>query len=341
MKTNKEGKAVGKLNKIVTSALVMTGATALSSIEAEASENSQMEWLREDIQWLELDMIEKALRNYTNPLNRIKAEITQMEKKDKVSYEVQSGDTLSGIAQKFGISVAEISKENGIRNTHRISIGQTLYIRLKEQPYVVKYGDTIQDIAENTGVSMEELVSYNWQLKETNYTLLPGQEIKVPTAPPEPSHQPLTTPRKNGTKKNQVIIASRSEVSKTQLGEVVWPAQGTISSRFGMRWGRPHNGVDIANPGKPNGPITAAMTGEVIDAYHDRSGYGNLVIIDHGNGITTYYAHLSKISVKEGQEIEQGEVLGYMGNTGNSTGNHLHFEIRKNDKPLNPLKYLP
>jgi murein DD-endopeptidase MepM/ murein hydrolase activator NlpD len=341
MRTNKEGKAVGKMKKIVTSALVITGATALSSIEAEASENSQTGWLEEDVQWLELDMIEKALRNYTNPLNRIKAEITQFDKKDRVNYEIQSGDTLSGIAQKFGISVVELAKENGIKNRHRISIGQTLHIRLKDQPYVVKYGDTIKDIASNTGVSMEELVSYNWKLKEMNYTLLPGQEIKIPIAPPEPVYQPLTTPRNNGPKKNQVVIASRSEEAITQLGHFVWPAQGTLSSRFGMRWGRPHNGIDIASSSKPNGPITAAMAGRVTEAYHDRSGYGNLVIIDHGNGVETYYAHLSKISVKEGQEVKQGEVLGYMGNTGNSTGNHLHFEIRKNDKPLNPLKYLP
>jgi murein DD-endopeptidase MepM/ murein hydrolase activator NlpD len=341
MKTYKEGKAVSKMKKIVTSALVITGATALSSMEVEAEEQSQAGWIDEEIQWLELEIIEKALRSYTNPLNRISAEISQMDKKDRVTYEIKSGDTLSGIAQKFGITVAEITQENGIENSHRISIGQKLRIRLKENKYVVKYGDTLKDIAEAKGISMEEIVSYNWVLKNKNYTVLPGQEIKIPTAPPEPAHQPVITPRQNAPKKNKVVIASRSEETTTKLGNFSWPVTGMLSSRFGMRWGRPHNGIDIANSGKSNTPITAAMSGVVSDAYFDRSGYGNLVIIDHGDGVQTYYAHLSKITVKEGEKINQGDMLGYMGSTGNSTGYHLHFEIRKNNRPLNPLKYLP
>lgn len=329
------------MRKVITSALVITGATALSSMEAGATEADQAGFLQEDINLLELELIEVALRSYTNPLHRIKSQLTQTEREDIITYEVQSGDTLSGIAQSFGIPVAEIANENGIKNKHRISIGQQLKVRLKEQSYVVKHGDSLKDIAEAKGVNTEDIVAYNWMLKETKYTVFPGQEIRIPTAPPEPTHQPLSTPKSIASKKNQVTIASRSEQVSTKLGSFAWPVAGSISSRFGMRWGRPHNGIDISHPDKSNAPITAARSGVVIDAYYHRAGYGNLVIIDHGDGIETYYAHLSKLSVKEGQEVEEGELLGYMGRTGNASGYHLHFEIRKDNRPENPIQYLP
>jgi murein DD-endopeptidase MepM/ murein hydrolase activator NlpD len=328
------------MRKIVTSALVITGATALSTMEAGATEADQAGYLQDEINLLELELIEKSLRSYTNPLHRIKSQLTLAEREDIITYEVQSGDTLSGIAQSFGIPVSEIVQENEIKNKHRIAIGQQLKIRLKEQGYIVKHGDSLKDIAEAKGVNTEDIVAYNWVLKESKYTLFPGQEIRIPTAPPEPAHQPLSTPKSIALKKNQVTIASRSEQVSTKIGSFAWPVTGSISSRFGMRWGRPHNGIDISHKNKSDTPISAARSGVVTDAYFHRSGYGNLVIIDHGDGIETYYAHLSKLSVKEGQKVEEGELLGYMGRTGNSTGYHLHFEIRKGNRPLNPIDYL-
>lgn len=333
---------MGKMRNIITSALVITGATALSSMEAGATEADQAGYLQEDINLLELELIEKALRSYTNPLHRIKAQITTIDREDIITYEVQSGDTLSGIAQNFGVPIVEIVKENGIKNKHRISIGQQLKVRLKEQSYIVKYGDTLKDIAEAKGVNTEDIVAYNWMLKETKYTVYPGQEIKIPTAPSEPVHQPLSTPKSTtASKKNQVAIASRSEQVSTKLGTFTWPITGSISSRFGMRWGRPHHGVDISSQDKTNAPIIAARSGVITDAYYHRGGYGNLIIIDHGDGVETYYAHLSKLLAKEGQKVEEGELLGYMGRTGNATGYHLHFEIRKDKRPVNPIQYLP
>jgi murein DD-endopeptidase MepM/ murein hydrolase activator NlpD len=117
----------------------------------------------------------------------------------------------------------------------------------------------------------------------------------------------------------------------------IWPVSGPVTSPFGMRWGRMHTGIDI---GVPYGtPIHAAASGQVIYAGW-MDGYGNLVFIDHGRGISTGYAHQSSIAVSNGQTVTQGQVIGYVGCTGHCFGPHLHFEVRVNGTPVDPLGYL-
>jgi murein DD-endopeptidase MepM/ murein hydrolase activator NlpD len=117
----------------------------------------------------------------------------------------------------------------------------------------------------------------------------------------------------------------------------IWPVNGPVTSPFGVRWGRMHTGIDI---GVPYGtPIHAAAAGRVIYAGW-MDGYGNLVFIDHGGGISTGYAHQSQIGVSLGQTISQGQVIGYVGCTGHCFGPHLHFEVRVNGSPVDPLGYL-
>ena len=118
----------------------------------------------------------------------------------------------------------------------------------------------------------------------------------------------------------------------------VWPLEGVLTSGFGPRWGRMHTGIDIAAPAGT--PIHAAKAGEVIYAGW-LNGYGNTVIIDHGDGIASLYGHQSRLGSAEGQQLNQGDVLGFVGSTGHSTGNHCHFEIRINTKPVNPRPYMP
>jgi murein DD-endopeptidase MepM/ murein hydrolase activator NlpD len=117
-----------------------------------------------------------------------------------------------------------------------------------------------------------------------------------------------------------------------------WPVKGPVTSGFGTRWGRLHAGIDIgAGTGTP---IRAAKAGEVIFA-GVQSGYGNVIIIDHGGGFTTLYAHQSRLAASDGQSVSSGEVIGYVGSTGHSTGPHLHFETRVGGSPRNPRAYLP
>jgi murein DD-endopeptidase MepM/ murein hydrolase activator NlpD len=117
----------------------------------------------------------------------------------------------------------------------------------------------------------------------------------------------------------------------------IWPVRGTLTSAFGPRWGRMHEGIDIAGPSGT--PIAAAAAGKVIVAGWS-GGYGNLVVIDHGGGMSTAYAHNSTIAVSVGQQVGQGSVIAGMGTTGNSTGVHSHFEVRVNGSAVDPMGYL-
>lgn len=127
---------------------------------------------------------------------------------------------------------------------------------------------------------------------------------------------------------------------KVNLGiSLISPVSGTVTSRFGTRWGKSHKGVDI---GAAKGtPIKAVAAGTVTVAQYGYSGgYGNYVMISHGNGIQTLYGHCNSLNVSEGQSVSQGQVIAYVGNTGNSYGNHLHLEIRINGVAQNPQNYL-
>ncbi len=134
-----------------------------------------------------------------------------------------------------------------------------------------------------------------------------------------------------------VEVGTMNTPPKKSVGSFLWPVSGRISDRFAARGGK-HQGIDIAN--SAGTPIKASDGGVVKYAGWDGSGYGNLVIIDHENGYSTYYGHNSKIVVSVGQRVAQGEVVAKMGSTGRSTGNHCHFEVRINGVPKNPFNYL-
>jgi murein DD-endopeptidase MepM/ murein hydrolase activator NlpD len=130
---------------------------------------------------------------------------------------------------------------------------------------------------------------------------------------------------------------SASTSSSSASSGLIWPVSGPITSPYGMRWGSLHPGIDIgAGTGTP---ISAAASGRVIVAAYS-GGYGNLIVIDHGNGIATAYAHQSRLAASAGQHVAQGQLIGYVGSTGFSSGPHLHFEVRVNGSPVDPLGYL-
>jgi len=120
----------------------------------------------------------------------------------------------------------------------------------------------------------------------------------------------------------------------------IWPVEGTLTSGFGYRWGRMHEGIDISVP--EGTPIRAAADGTVIlmQSEYESGGYGNYTCVDHGGGLSTCYAHQSSFATSVGAQVSQGDVIGLSGNTGHSTGPHLHFEVRVNGAPTDPLGYL-
>ncbi len=133
--------------------------------------------------------------------------------------------------------------------------------------------------------------------------------------------------------------ASNAPAGRVSGAGVAWPANGTVTSGFGYRWGALHAGIDIANG--VGTPIRAAKSGTVIAAGWNGGGYGNWVIIDHGGGFSTLYGHMSRVRTSDGSRVSQGDLIGDMGSTGNSTGPHLHFETRVNGSAQNPTRYLP
>lgn len=260
---------------------------------------------------------------------------------DIIDYVVQSGDTLDSLTEKFHISASTITVVNKLKRNPTLEEGQKLKILpVTGLLHIVKAGDSIALISGMYDVPAE-LVMYQNNLS-SDKELKVGQELIIPNgvepAPAGTRTKPKTTTNRNGGTNGGIGDAPEGKASPTS-GTFNWPATCRVITR-GFNPAIPHWGIDCAN--SQGTPIYAAESGTVIKASVGTwgGGYGNHVIIDHGNGITTIYGHLYKVGVSVGQHVERGEGLGLMGTTGNSTGPHLHFEVVVNGKKTNPNKYL-
>lgn len=236
-----------------------------------------------------------------------------------VEYTIQEGDTIWDIATIYGTDEDSILALNEVRPS-AIQIGTTLKVpNFRGAVYQVESGDTIHEIADAYAMPVDEILKHN-QIADLT-ALQVGQTLLLPGAKLQPSVRNA--------------VASRG-VSRSAW---TWPISGGyISSEFGPRWGSHHNGLDIAvSIGTPAG---AARAGEVIFAGWD-GNYGLCVVIDHGDGIQTRYAHASAITVDVGDWVNAGEMIIRVGDTGFSTGPHLHFEVIVNGTAQNPRNYLP
>lgn len=249
-----------------------------------------------------------------------------------VEYTVQQGDTLSTIAEKFGVNVDSIRWLNdNITSINSIKPGSTLKIPpVSGIVHTVKSGETIYSIAKKYEADAQSIVDFpfNTFTNDETFALAIGQKVIVPDGvmPREAQWSPSAAVARR-------LTPDAGAVSAT--GSWIWPAAGTIT----QPWRPWHHAIDIAN--SAGGNILAADAGRVVVAgWPDNWGYGNRIVIDHGNGYQTLYAHLSRFAVVVNQTIKRGDVIGQMGSTGRSTGTHLHFEIRLNGRGLNPLEFL-
>lgn len=248
--------------------------------------------------------------------------------RDKIlSYTVQDGDTISSIAQKFGVSEDTIRWQNNIYGDS-IAVGDTLEILpVTGIAHKVAKGDTVYSIAKRYDSEAQAIIDFpfNTFANDETFELAIGQIIIVPDGV-KPTGEGNAIPRA------RQITPDAGTV--TALGQFVWPTSGTITQYFSWY----HPGIDIANNAEPID--VAADSGSVVYAGWDNTGYGNMVLIDHGNGYRTRYAHLSQIMVISGQTVARGSAIGRMGSTGRSTGPHTHFEVMLNGVRVNPLNYL-
>ncbi len=199
--------------------------------------------------------------------------------------------------------------------------------------YIVQQGDTLWSLARRFGTSVDRLMSANGLARPQD--LHAGKRLSMPSKG-SMQKQPTHVAAKKGTREPS-SLGSKTGGSRGKYA-LTWPVDGTITSRFGKRSGRHHDGIDIgASKGTQ---VRAAAAGEVLFAAK-QGGYGNLVLLKHADGIVTVYAHHERNLVRKGQHVEAGQVIAFVGQTGRSTGPHLHFEVRRGVKPDNPLRYLP
>jgi LysM repeat protein len=239
-------------------------------------------------------------------------------------YEVQPGDTLSTIGEKFQVTVETIRYANDLSDVDTLAVGKKLIILpVSGVRHTVESGDTVESIADEYGVSPQAVIDFNY-LNEP-FALSIGETLTIPEAtiprpvpalpavPPPTSHLP--PPTLAGT------------------GQFGWPTDTRLITQYFSYY---HPAIDIGQ----YSPIYAADAGTVVFAGWSPVGYGYLVEVDHGNGYKTGYAHLSRIDVSVGQTVGKGQVIGLMGATGRAWGVHLHFMIWENGRFINPLSVL-
>lgn len=250
-----------------------------------------------------------------------------------LTYTVRPGDTLWQVARNFQTDEETIASLNPGVDPERIQPGDTLRIaaNFKGAVHVVQPGDNLGAIAQDYGVTVEAIARAN-QLADAN-SLQVGQVLLVPGG-----RRPVRPAPSSGTPANGAGGSQGSPPARGASGRFIWPLSGPVTSEFGPRWGTLHTGLDIAAP--PGTPVVAARSGRVVFAGWD-GGYGLCLILDHGDGTRTRYAHASAILRSVGEWVEQGQPVIRVGTTGFSTGPHLHFEIIVNGTPVDPRPYLP
>jgi len=239
-------------------------------------------------------------------------------------YTVEDGDTIASIAAQFNISDNTVLWANGLSSRDTINVGDHLTILPTTGVlHTVASGDTILALANKYEIDADEIVDYN-NLPDS-HSLSIGQKLIIPDGYIAPQTAPTIG---SGTR----IADEPAPPSITGSGSgLLWPTATKHISQY-FRWG--HTGIDIDNRSRP--PIYAAQSGTVEFAGR-LGGYGNLLIVNHGGGLQTYYAHLEKFYVGQGEAVTKGDAIAKMGSTGRSTGPHLHFEVRKGGRPINPL----
>jgi lipoprotein NlpD len=238
-----------------------------------------------------------------------------------------------------------------------VGLGGCAPVRLKTRKGVyheVQTGETLWRICYAYQANMKTVCRFN-RIKDPEHIAV-GQEIFIPGAEKVLKVEPVVakaTPRDDSNAKEAAPSATRKKPSKATGSKptrprssarparlsFIWPVKGPVTSWFGPRKGRPHDGIDIAAP--KGTPVLAAEKGKVIYSDDGISGYGNLVIIQHEGGFHSVYGHNARNRVDVDEVVTKRQVIAEVGNTGRASGYHLHFEIRKNQRAVDPMKYLP
>lgn len=267
------------------------------------------------------------------------------------TYIVMNGDSLGSIASKYGVSVATLKWANSL-SSDLVKPGQELEIPPADGVLIkVSKGDTLASLAKKYAGNEQSIADFNWL--DYPFTLVEGQELFIPDGRmPEPVRPVYAGTPKTYTSGSSNPTKSVSSYVDPNVGRFLgWPVGGGRAKISQYYKGSLHRGIDIADSSLPS--ILAASGGTVIFAgcagycpplgsTYGGSGYAWAIQVDHGNGYTTWYAHLKNIFVRTGESVSKGQAIGQMGSTGRSTGPHVHFELRRGagyGTQVNPMLY--
>jgi murein DD-endopeptidase MepM/ murein hydrolase activator NlpD len=238
-------------------------------------------------------------------------------------HTVQDGETIAKIASTLGVSTEHVMASNRLLSTDQLRPGQVVYATTEGIVHIIQPEQTLSDIARSYAVPLASLLEAN-EIRADS-TIFAGDRILVPGV-------------------SSSFWANAVALSRGQVVRFIWPLEGEVVSEFGWRnhpvygeWHH-HDGVDL--DAAEGTTVHAAASGKVF-YYGEQPGYGNLLILEHADGFYSVYGHLLRASVAVGQFVEMGQAVAQTGNTGISSGPHLHFEIRNRDYPVDPRIYLP
>ena len=317
----------------------------LDELKAMYTENTEVEFI--EVYFAEQVEIEKGKVSLIdfNGYDELDSSIEYIVKgtKEEKTHKVQKGENYWIIANYYGINPSDLEKANPTIKPEKIQIGQSISLVVPKPLISVC---TVEEATYNTEIP------FNVVYESTSNLYKDESKTKVNGVPGKKEVVAKIT-RQNGRELGRIIL--QEEVVSNPVDKVVYKgtkapppkmgsgilakptSRGTVTSEFGWRWGRRHEGIDI---GLPTGSDVKAADGGTVTFAGYNSSYGHYIIIDHGGNITTLYAHNSSLLVKKGDKVYKGQLIARSGNSGRSTGPHLHFEVRKNGIPQNPRNYV-
>jgi LysM repeat protein len=240
-----------------------------------------------------------------------------------VSHTVKQGETLQSLATSMGVSVRDLRAGNQIYGTSVPAAGRVLYAAKTGLVHTIKSGQTLTDISTTYGVSVDAITRANGI--SSSSTIFAGARLVIPGA-------------------SSAFWDTVTTLSRGSTAQFIWPVQGAVVSSFGWRqhpvldMRHHHDGIDLD---VPEGTTVYASAGGEVYFYGEQPGYGSVLILEHAGGFYTLYGHLKSSLVTKGQYVEKGQRVAISGNTGISSGPHLHFELRNGEFPVDPVSFLP
>ncbi len=295
--------------------------------------------------------------NVVKSCSPINVKVSKLEKKEKeisytqiVKYDSQTDKGRSYVQQngKNGVEVEteEVEYING-REVNRSFVSKEIIVQPVNEVTVIGTKEKVKKTSPVTSQKTNKTPIRQAKTQPQTQTQSKAEVLEEAKKTSKKQNKKKGKKQDNSKKRSNNSVSANPKVAKAPgngiaTGKFAWPVKYTrnITSGYGPRWGSFHEGIDIAQGGIMGKPVFAADGGYVESVVYSSKGYGNNVVINHGNGFKTRYAHLSKITVKKGQKISKGEQLGNVGSTGFSTGAHLHVNVVKNGKCVNPIIYL-